>query len=95
MKLYVGDVGTLIKLDTGNDLTNATLQKIKYKKPNDTTGEWEAEIEDPPTAGIIKYKVTAGVFDVSGIWKLQAYVEFDADHWLGETVTMKVSPEWV
>ena len=94
MKIYKGDVGTIIKLDTGNDLNSATTTKIKWKDPDGQTGEWIADIETPAADGYISYKITNGDLNKKGTWKVQSYVEFDTDHWLGETISLKVFEEF-
>lgn len=54
-KIYVGQSFT-IKLDTGKDITGATAVKIKYSKPDNEKGEWNADIVDA-VAGTIKCDV--------------------------------------
>jgi len=43
--VFVGDVGTVIKLHTGTDLTTATTMLIKVRKPNGVQVDWPATID--------------------------------------------------
>lgn len=69
-KVYVGDVGTDIILDTGVALAGYTTLQIKYKKPSGNKGYWTATITDSTKA---KYTVQAGDLDESGTWTFQVY----------------------
>lgn len=86
-KVYINDVGTKIKLYTGQDISSATIVKISYKKPNGDTGEWDGSIEEDE---YVVYIVQAGDLDQVGIWKLQAYVVLPDWTGRGETVDMEV-----
>ena len=88
--VFVGDVGTVIKLDTGTDLSTATVLKIKVKKPNGTTLEWTAT-QDASNPKVMTYTIQAGDLDQSGTWKLQAYVEFPSWQGHGQWASLKVS----
>jgi hypothetical protein len=89
-KIYKGDVGTKILVDTGVDLTGvdeASLELV-VKRPsadglsarNDasaTTVHWAAIINGAdPTAGILEYEITTGDLPYSGTYLLQAHVRF-------------------
>ena len=88
-KVYIGDIGTEIILDTGQDLSTATSLKIKYRKPNGTTGEWAAsQVSGDSTK--MKYVTQEGDLDVAGTWELQAYVEFASWQGHGEIATLVV-----
>jgi len=83
----LGDIGTVIELDTGEDLANATAIKIKVKKPNGEELEWLAD-KSLPTS--VKHTVAAGELDVAGYWLLAAYVEFGTSKFSGETAELFV-----
>lgn len=89
-KVYVGDIGTLIKLSTGVNLTDATDQSIFYKKPGGTEIEKAALVESPASSGIIYFTLADGDFDEAGEYKFQAWVEFPSGEWYGETATLTV-----
>lgn len=70
-KIYVGDIGTVIELDTGIALSGASPLRIKYEKPDGTTrGYWGATVTDTTKA---KYTTVADDLDVSGVWVFQVY----------------------
>lgn len=70
---HKGDIGTIIKIDLGEDISTATVRKIKYRKPDGTMGEWTAAAHGTTA---VKYTTTA-VADLNqvGRWKFQAYIE--------------------
>ena len=86
-KIYVGDIGTDIILDTGMDLAGATTLKMKYKKPNAVIGEWTGTVTATTK---IKHTSLAGELDVAGKWVLQAYVVIAGWTGHGESVNMTV-----
>jgi hypothetical protein len=91
-KIYIGDIGTKIILNIGTDISAASECKIMYKKPDGTSGEWEADIEDDDQS--ISYTTEADDLDASGRWKLQAYVSLADWTGLGETAEMVVTNIW-
>jgi hypothetical protein len=83
-KLYVGDVGTEMLIDTGSDLSTATLLQLKVKKPDAATVAWTGSQKETTK---ITYTIQAGDFDQSGVHQLQAYIESPTWTGLGDTVT--------
>lgn len=45
-KPYIGDIGTIILLDVGQDITGATVANIKVKLPDETETEWIGSVYD-------------------------------------------------
>ena len=88
-RIFEGDVGTIIRLDTGTDLSSATVMKIEYTKPGGSTGEWLAQ-RDPNDVNAMFYKTLSGDLDQSGTWALRAYVELPDWKGHGEEVRMMV-----
>jgi hypothetical protein len=86
-KIYVGDIGTVIDLDCGVDITSATDQKIKVKKPDDTEEDWTASIQGTDT---LRHVVTSGEFDQAGRYYFQAYIASPTWTGKGETVEKEV-----
>lgn len=87
-KIYVGDIGLKIRLDSQADLSGAAVQKILYRKPGDLTEyEWSATIEENR---YVCYTVVEDDLDTAGEWLLQAYVETSTWEGRGETVRMTV-----
>ena len=69
-QVYVGDVGTIIELDGGVDLSSNTGLEILVKKPSGAEVTWPATLKsiDPTKAYFI---VGHGDLDEAGIYKLQ------------------------
>jgi len=86
-KVYVGDVGTEIILNCGQDLTGATGVQIKVKKPDLTTTTWTASVYNN---NYIKYVIQTNDLDQAGIYYLQASLTLGAWSGLGETAMLKV-----
>jgi len=72
MPIYMSSVGYRIVLFVGQDIQDATVRHIVYKKPSGEVGYWLATLR-----GLleIEYTVQAGDFDEAGKWELQAYIE--------------------
>ncbi len=82
MKNYVGVVGLDIVLNTGITITGADDLKIKYQKPDGTTGEWTATASGTTS---VKYTTADGDIDQAGAWTFQAYAEVSGGKFHGET----------
>lgn len=87
-KIYVGDTGTDIILDSGADISSATTLQIKYKKPSGDTGAWTATVQSTTKA---VYTTQAGDLDESGEWRIQIYVELSSWSGHGEAVSLTVN----
>lgn len=89
-KIYVGQVGVSVELDTQDDvaiLAIATVLKIKFRRPDGVSGVWDA-VRD---GSVLKYQTTApSDLPVAGVWKLQAYGEGNGWKIRGETVDFTV-----
>lgn len=81
-KVYVGDIGTEIILDTFTDLSEATVVKIYVKKGDGSTAEWGASVVEGTK---IKHVTVDGDISVSGVYKTQAYIEINTWSGLGAT----------
>lgn len=87
MKVYVGDTGTEVRLDCGQDVSGATVRSIEVRKPRGVTESWPASASG---ANSIQYTSEADTFDLPGEWILQAKVTLPTGVWLGESVTLTV-----
>ena len=74
-KIY--DTQTICKFIacTHVDITGATGRRIKYEKPDGTTGEWVASEEGDPLVGKISYEIVAAIGAFAN-WKFWAWIEF-------------------
>ena len=100
-KIYVGDVGTEIILDTGSDISTATVTQILWKSPKGKSGTWNAvllkddgEVYDPnvdsQVVTKIRYITKVNDIDVAGQWRLQAKIALPAWSGRGETAAFVV-----
>jgi hypothetical protein len=92
-KIYVGQTALKIEVETGTDLTTATEQVIKFKKPTDAVGFFVASVVDAK-GGIIEYDVASATdLDVAGIWTFWAYITFGSSVVPGEPVQVEIFNE--
>lgn len=90
--IYKGQSALRIKLTTGVDITGSLVRKIYYKKPDNTVGNVDAQI-DSSTAGIIYYDLPANsqLIDQAGTYQFWAYITFaDGRSARGQTVNVRV-----
>lgn len=87
MAVFKGDVGTVITIDMQEDISNATVTEIEYKKPSGTCGTWTATIEGTDS---IKYTTVSGDLDEAGDWELQPYIDLPGWEGRGTAVTLDV-----
>lgn len=87
-RVFVGDVGTVIILDTKVNITTTTTRKILVETPSGVSREWVASIEGLTS---IKYTIQEGDLDEAGVWMLQAYVEMPGWKGRGSSVMLDVS----
>ena len=87
MKVYIGDTGTAIVLDTGQSLAGATASTIEVRKPDGTPVSLTAPVFESTK---VRYITLAGTFDQAGEWLLQAKVTLPTGVWLGETASLTV-----
>lgn len=86
-KTYVGDTGTVISLDCGQDVSAATARSIEVRKPDKSTVTWTAAADG---ATAIKFTTLADSLDMPGTWRLQAKVTLPSGTWRGETAQLEV-----
>ncbi len=101
-KHYVGEAGTEFVFDTGVIIGSATLQYIKYQKPNGgVEGSFSASLYDSYSAlaqatgtYLLKRTLTASDFDTPGEWRFQAFVAAVGGTWLGEMAKLNIYDEF-
>jgi len=67
-KLYVGDVGTVVVLECGRDLSQAESPAIVVRRPDGTSRTWPAEAEGTR----LRYVTRQGDLSMPGVHCLQA-----------------------
>jgi len=92
-KVYMGDIGTVIELDAGVDLSSQTSIEIRVKKPDGTQDTWSATVRgSDPTKCF--HATVAGDLDQAGEYKLQlaATLTGPVGTWtgLGQTAILRV-----
>lgn len=82
-KHYLNEVGTMINVNCGTDISTASNVSFKVKKPDNTLVSWDAT-----TSGQVASVYTApGDFDIPGIYYLQ--VELTKNGWTGKSETVQ------
>jgi hypothetical protein len=82
-KPFVGDIGTDIILDVGEDISGATIS-ILVIKPNGVTATWQGSVFTVNTISTaIRYKTVDGDFDMPGIYRVQPVVTLSDGSWSG------------
>ena len=89
-KIYKDDWGVVFSVLVGIDLTSVSTYKLKVIKPDGRSVEWSCTVASPATAGYLTYTSVAGDLDVSGNYKLNAYVTFASGAFTGETAVFRV-----
>jgi hypothetical protein len=93
-KIYKGDYGVVVRVDTKINLTSSTSYTLKVKKPDGREVDWACTIEVPATGGILTYTTVSGNLDVAGTYKLYALVGFASGNFIGEVATFRVYNLW-
>ncbi len=86
-KIYKGDVGTEIILDTGEPLADATVHNIAYKNAS-STGVFVGEVVE--TTKIRYITTSTDDLDVAGDWKFQPIVTLPSWSGRGETAVRAI-----
>jgi hypothetical protein len=86
-KVYVGDTGTAIILDCGQNVSAASARAIEVRKPDGTATSWAAVASGTDS---VRFDTLAGTLDQAGDWQLQAKVTLPTGVWRGETVVLQV-----
>ena len=92
-KIYVGDIGTDIILDAGQDITGATVS-IAVLKPG-ATGEtaWSGTVYAlDEAAQYVRHTAEADDLDVPGVYRVQPVIALAGSAWSGrgETAEFRV-----
>ena len=74
-KIYKADVGRKFRLDAETDISTATVSRLKYTKPDGTTGYWDGSIES--SRYVFYITQSADDLDQTGSWRIQMYLEID------------------
>ncbi len=87
-KIFVGQTKLTINLDTGSLLSGVDVARIKYTKPDATTGEFVATVSG---SSIFYNIVNASEIDAEGIWSFYAHITYlDTKIIIGEVDKIRV-----
>ncbi len=86
---YKGDVGTLLRVSVGTDISDATTVRLYITKPDATTDTWVGSVSD--CGKEIWYTILSGDWDQAGEYLLQSYVVTSGGNWYGDTVAFIVT----
>jgi len=89
---YEGEIGVLIQLETGNDMTGATSIKIRASKPGPACVEWTATaVDGEDTNSMAQYTTIAGDL-IEGTYEVMVHVTATNGEWFGDPFTFTVGP---
>lgn len=86
-KVYVGDTGTEVLVDCGQDVSAGSLFQLSVTRPDGSSATWTAALQG---TNFVRFLSLAGTFDQPGLWKLQALVTLPSGVWRGETAQFLV-----
>ena len=66
------DIGLQLKLNTGVDITSATVSNVHYRKPSGATGSFTGAVTG---TYYVSYTLQTNDIDEMGEWEFQSYVE--------------------
>lgn len=78
MSIFKNEGTFILTLDSGVDLTDATLTEIIYEKPDGTKGAFDQAQTSIVTLTKIKFEATNSDLDQIGIWNFQAHWTIDS-----------------
>lgn len=84
--VFLNDIGTLINVDVGSDITGATVHKIKFIRPDGETGEWVATV----STQYLQHTTVDGDLNQIGEWVAQALITTSFGTWHGEITRFAV-----
>ena len=91
MGYFVGEIGKVLVVNTNINTTSSSIRQIRYWKPDGTSGYWSAEIYG--TTSIMYRTINSSDLDISGIWKVQSYIEDSDGKFKGEIAHILVGKD--
>ena len=90
-KIYVGDVGTTILVDMGEDISSATNLALEVKKPDGSIVEWVPTVSDK---NFLKYIIKAGDLTLEGTYTINPKLTLGDWSGRGDTTLFVVSGQF-
>jgi hypothetical protein len=78
-RIYVGEVGTIIDVDMGVDISLASAYELRVRKPDGTEVIWAPAILSGGQT--LEYITETGDLDIAGDWIIQPWLEIGT--WIG------------
>lgn len=78
---------SILTLDTGIDISGATIKRILWVKPDKSTGYFDAELSGNKK---LVYQASNETWDQEGKWYFQAYVEIGGLKAFGDIVNENI-----
>jgi len=87
MSVYVNQGYLLLILETGIDISAASVLKIKYKKPDGSSGNYPGTLHGTTQ---IQYQFANIDLNISGSWQFQAWVTIGGLDAYGDVASINV-----
>jgi hypothetical protein len=84
-KIYIGNVGTIIDIDMGEDVSQATNLSLSVQKPSGQTVTWIPQIQD---TNYLRYVLQAGDVDLAGTYRIQPKLTLGT--WMGYGIVVQL-----
>ena len=78
-RVYVGEVGKIIDIDMGVDISLASAYELRVRKPDGSEVIWAPAILSG--GQILEYVTETGDLDIAGDWIIQPWLEIGI--WIG------------
>jgi hypothetical protein len=92
-KVFVGDVGTLIRIDMQESLTSLASYALHVRKPDKTTVSWSG-VGLVKNGDYLEYTILSGDLNVAGDYLIQPYGTIGAWTGHGDTVRLIVDEQF-
>ena len=86
-KIYIGDVGTAIRIDMSEDISAATNLKLKDQKPDGSEVDWIPVID---ASNYLLYETVDKDIDHAGIYRINPQMALGDWSGSGDTVEFTV-----
>ena len=93
-KVYQGEYGVPVTINTNMDLTGATSTIARVLKPNGSEIAWTMTSQTPLTSGVLTYTTVLSDLDVAGNYKIRAEITFPSKKRFGETAFFRIYGKW-
>ena len=89
-KVYAGEYGVPVTINTSMDLTGATSIVARVLKPNGMEAVWTMIAQAPLISGVLTYTTQPADLSVAGNYKIRAEITFPTKKRYGETAFFRI-----